>query len=322
MLNNPNEWHNIEEEAEETAPEEFVVDPVAPATPNPNNLNVKYVKIGLLVFALFLIVGIAIAKKMGESSTQLASLPPTPGQAGNMTAPPMDNSKMAVVNVDLNSNPSQVPPTPSAPNAPTQITVNPALQAQGPKTPGGDLVVPNKQVGPTAGFIDPQKSTVIVPVGNSGRSNPFMPFSGASSAIKHLSASAIPTLPKNSVYVNDTNFDVVAPPSAMKPDVQATKLMQTTISGIMYDSRSPSAIIKVNGQDQLVRRNDRVAGYTVLDITRDKVVVKSGANVYKASVGQSISTAGVNINPVNNITHKFGGAYRPVRGKSIVISSY
>ena len=87
--------------------------------------------------------------------------------------------------------------------------------------------------------------------------------------------------------------------------------METTISGIMYDYKNPSAIINIDGQDQLVRRGDKLAGYIVLDITKDKVVIKSGSNVYRASVGQSISAEELNINQVANLKRKFAGVNNP-----------
>ena len=98
--------------------------------------------------------------------------------------------------------------------------------------------------------------------------------------------------------------------------------METTISGIMYETRNPSAIININGEDQLVRKNDKLGGYTILDITKDKVVIKSGTNIYRASVGQSISNEEINFNDIPNLRNKFGGAYTTVNRNSINFNAY
>ena len=89
--------------------------------------------------------------------------------------------------------------------------------------------------------------------------------------------------------------------------------MQTTISGIMFDTFAPSAIISVEGQDHLVRKGDRINGYKVLDITKNRVVVQNGTNIYRATVGETLTAKneGLIFNNVDNLQRKFAGARAP-----------
>lgn len=141
---------------------------------------------------------------------------------------------------------------------------------------------------------------VKVAIGDVGRKNPFVPFA---SAVKK----------SDSVEVVDTyssvGFDVIEPPvlADEKPDI--SKLFAMKVSGILYDEIRPSAIISIDGFDQLVRIGDSLSGFSVLNITKNKVIVKSGVNVYKASVGQPlnaekvVSSAGI-----SNLEYKFYGS--------------
>ena len=51
-----------------------------------------------------------------------------------------------------------------------------------------------------------------------------------------------------------------------------------------------------------------IKGYTILNITKNSVVIKYKANIYQATVGQSLND-GINLNPVSNLTKSFGGSY-------------
>lgn len=132
---------------------------------------------------------------------------------------------------------------------------------------------------------------VIVPVSAGGRVDPFMPY---------YQQQAISQAPK---------FELIAPPATI-PDADPVidELFETKISGIMYDPARPSAIVNFGGNDQLVHKGDVVKGYTIVNITKDCVVIKYKSNIYQATVGQSLND-GVNLNPVSNLTKSFGGAY-------------
>lgn len=315
MLNNPNEWHNIEEEVEGDVNENITEDDaIAPQEPSKNN-NIKFIKLGLLILAVLFIGVLAITKKIQSNKAQTDVSIQDPNQMAqtfyDKASGSANGEPTAVVNVDLGD--GTTPPASTTTNVP--VTAIPPLAAQGGN---GDLVIAQKEITPTDKYnynkaiASPiaNKETVIVSVGNEGRQNPFLPFKE-----KKIASSG-----GYSGYSNPS-FDIIEPPTSILPDPQAVQLMETTISGIMYDYKNPSAIVNIDGQDQLVRKHDKLNGFTILDITRDKVVVKSGMNIYRASVGQSITTEDLNINDIPNLKHKFAGAYKPVSRNSIEIKS-
>lgn len=139
---------------------------------------------------------------------------------------------------------------------------------------------------------------ILVPVATGGRVNPFMPYQ------------------QENIVANMPQFDIIAPPMDIpEEDPLNDELMSTKISGIMYDSSRPSAIINFDGTDHLVHKGDRVKGYSVIDITPNRVVLKYGSNIYRASVGQQLNES-LNFNEVSNINSQFGGAYS--RSKNII----
>lgn len=132
---------------------------------------------------------------------------------------------------------------------------------------------------------------VIIPVTSGGRVDPFMPA---------YQARILADAPK---------FELIAPPVVIpESDPVVDQLVETKISGIMFDSTRPSAIINIAGMDQLVHVGDLVKGYKILKITKDTVVIQYKANIYHATVGQTLGS-GVHLNPASNISNSFGGAY-------------
>ena len=83
--------------------------------------------------------------------------------------------------------------------------------------------------------------------------------------------------------------------------------MDTIVSGILYDKYSPSAILNIEGSDYLVKKGDVVSNYKVVNIMKDSVTVKLGANVYKAGIGEILTEGSLNRNDVSNLNNKFGG---------------
>lgn len=132
--------------------------------------------------------------------------------------------------------------------------------------------------------------TVVVAVTGSGRANPFLPV-GESAVPAHL-----PTYPF-----------LVAPPEQLPGNSDASKIMTTTISGILYDKYSPSAIINIEGTDYLVKKGDVINRYKILSISKTNVAVQLGSNVYQAGVGELLSPTNLNFNAVANLDKKFGG---------------
>jgi len=131
---------------------------------------------------------------------------------------------------------------------------------------------------------------VKIVVDSSGRSNPFLP---ASENFVPSSTSSMPFLPP--------------PPETLQVDSDAGKVMTTTISGILYDKYSPSAIINIEGVDYLVKRGDVVNRYKILSIGKTQVLVQLGKNVYQAGVGELLSLTNLNFNTIANLNKKFGG---------------
>ena len=103
-------------------------------------------------------------------------------------------------------------------------------------------------------------------------------------------------------------YDLVDPPKSANSDSDASKILTTKVSGIMYDKDSPSAILNIESSDYLVRSGDVVNGYKVLSIQPTVVTVQLGSNVYQAGVGQLLVTDGINYNTISNLENKFGGS--------------
>ncbi len=132
---------------------------------------------------------------------------------------------------------------------------------------------------------------VTIPVAAGGRVDPFVPYA------------------EKMAVVNAPKFDLIAPPSELPmEDPAVTDVVLTKISGIMYDPARPSAIVNIGGADYLVHKGDSVNGYQIMDITKTSVTIKYNSNIYQATVGESVG-GNVELNPVSNLSDKFGGAY-------------
>ena len=110
----------------------------------------------------------------------------------------------------------------------------------------------------------------------------------------------------------DSGLTVAIEPPELEPeDKTITKLLETKVTGIMYDARRPSAIVNIDGVDQLVRVGDILSGFEFISITRNKVVIRSDDNIYRASVGQPLNAEKIT-NPVeiSNLESKFKGSMR------------
>lgn len=138
---------------------------------------------------------------------------------------------------------------------------------------------------------------VTIAIGDVGRKNPFAPSGGkAATEAKTTTESSL-------------DFEIIEPPELEPEDATVTKLLQTKVAGIMYDARRPSAIINIDGVDQLVRVGDILSGFEFIAITKNKVVIRSDNNVYRASVGQPLNAEKIT-NPIeiSNLETKFKGA--------------
>lgn len=105
------------------------------------------------------------------------------------------------------------------------------------------------------------------------------------------------------------NPNYVLPPAVTDISNSARLLLQTSVSGIMYDPYSPSAIIKINNTDYLVKKGDSIMGYKVLNISPKIVTIKRDANIYNAPIGRILATLdSTNNNQISNLNSRFGGS--------------
>ena len=136
-----------------------------------------------------------------------------------------------------------------------------------------------------------RKDLISIPSGTV-KANPFVPYRNIEPD------DSLSDVPK---------FDLVAPPEALNEGSDAARIMDTIVSGILYDKHSPSAIINIEGNDYLVKKGDVVNCYKILNIEQNSVTVKLGNNTYKAGIGEILTEGSVNHNDVSNLSKKFGG---------------
>lgn len=140
-----------------------------------------------------------------------------------------------------------------------------------------DLNKEKKKVGQKKINLVDNEDTVIVDVGSYGRSNPFKPFYEKSLVVGNdLYAPSQPPL-----------MDIPQPP-AFNPDSSVAKLLKIKVNGILYDSVRSSAIINIDDNDYMVHKGDKVFDFYIKDISRDKITVRAGNNLYKAGIGEII----------------------------------
>ena len=135
------------------------------------------------------------------------------------------------------------------------------------------------------------KGVISIPTGVV-KANPFLPYRDIEGS---ASLADIPAI------------NIVEPPEMVNENSDAARVMDTIVSGILYDKFSPSAILNIEGSDYLVKKGDVVNNYKVVSIMQDSVTVKLGENVYKAGIGQILTEGSLNHNDVSNLSNKFGG---------------
>ena len=177
--------------------------------------------------------------------------------------------------------------------------------AEAPKpdvtTEGGGLEIEVDEGAPTFADKPNDVNNVTVSIGDVGRKNPFAPVGGTksqqSSGFKQAG--------------DGLDFEIIQPPELEPEDEMITKLLETKVTGIMYDAKRPSAIVNIDGVDQLVRIGDILSGFEFISITRNKVVIRSDDNIYRASVGQPLNAEKIT-NPIeiSNLETKFKGSVR------------
>ena len=285
-----------------------------------NNSGSRNFLIGIVGIIIILFLLLQIVTTLTESGA-IAAESPLPASLTQTGAKPTgdDFYKAATGEATLPSSLEQTQPTKEVktdvkPQAQAE-TAKPAQTATtqakpAPATAQKAKATTDDAKKPAEKKVEKTEEMVTVSVtGNVGRVDPFLP----AIEIDTRGELELPKLPVASFH---------QPPIEVQENPEATKLMQTTISGIMFDAFSPSAIISVEGQDHLVRKGDRINGYKVLDITKNRVVVQNGTNIYRATVGETLTTKdeGVIFNNVDNLKRKFAGANAPADTEMIHIN--
>lgn len=144
-----------------------------------------------------------------------------------------------------------------------------------------------------------EDNSLMVSLGTSGRTHPFLPHKRVK--IRTGQSSEFASVP----------FEIIEPPSMLAYDPNISRLLETQITGILYDKESPSAIVVIDGVDEFVKVGDKIFGYTISEITPDKVVISYGKNTLTASIGQLFSQQELtNGRVVSNLERKFSGSRR------------
>lgn len=144
-----------------------------------------------------------------------------------------------------------------------------------------------------------EDNSIMVSLGHPKRLNPFVPHKRAT--VNSALSSEFASVP----------FEIIEPPSTVTVDSNINRLLEAKITGILYDPQSPSAVVVIDGVDEFVKTGDKIFGYTITSITRDKVVISYGKNTFTASIGQLFSPEDMNAGwVVPNLEKKFAGSRR------------
>lgn len=206
----------------------------------------------------------------------------SPSQGGNVQA---DADDIYAQTLDLQGKPGATSPAPDVSTPQTGAS----KVGKSVKVPIDDVdIMSSKASG--KGLVKRGGKTIKISVAEGGRVNPFLPSS------------------ENMLPASLGNITLSYPPDQLAgKNSEASKVMETTISGILYDKYSPSAIVKFGGSDYLVKKGDVINKFKVIAINKDKVVVQLGKNVYRAGVGELLEQDKINYNTIANLEKKFGG---------------
>ncbi len=159
-----------------------------------------------------------------------------------------------------------------------------------------------------------REKTISIEVDNTtNKVNPFLPTESEPIVPVYekrisTSSSTITTLPKLPPKITYPVYVTPPPIYGDGIDYQASELVSTSISGIMYDDYSPSAVIKIQGTDFLVKKGDIIKGYKVLDIGKNSVKLQYGNNIFVGRIGELLVKSDLDYTKnISNINSKFGG---------------
>ena len=337
MVDNENQWEEINnsEDMEEQYDEQYGDDTDAPEEYSDDNSDYDYEeddeylddesvpkKSGNKILVLLIILLVLIAGAVFMMLPKLKSTETQTANEQNQIETPQDEVGLEItdqgqqestqnpgdkcfeqaggegtdmMSVDFNNTDGQTANvTTNGENGEIVASVTPSPQQNSNPSPGDDLFAQG-DINSTAKNND----TIMVSYNPTLRTNPFKP------------PVISPKEDKSYELLNTTGFEIIEPPAESEADENLTLLLQTQISGILYDSESPSAIVNLNGKDQFVKTGDVISGYKIQSITKDKVQISYKNNTYVASVGQLFTKGELEKKPaVANLENKFAGRYK------------
>ena len=75
------------------------------------------------------------------------------------------------------------------------------------------------------------------------------------------------------------------------------------VSGILYDTKEPAAIINYDNASYFVKEGDIFKNFVVKKIQRDDVILANGQYIFRAKVAEAINSKNKNITPVGLISN-------------------
>lgn len=332
MLNTPNEWHNEEYTEDEKAPEDFAngeysdddysdeeyseEDEYVDEDGGDGNGGISKNKIIIIAVvaavALLVIIGGIIGFTSMKNKNSSAPEQQPPVESVDETGMDIGSEEGGdEISIDVEAEDELASENPeenqgAAEGSGLDVPENEqvANNDNGNEEAAGGLDVPQEPKSPSVGVVGGTASdgTVSIAIGDTGRTNPFKPN------IEQQKLE-LPAINEASAVREKYSFDVIEPPELGIENLDLERLMQTKVTGILYDNIKPSAIVNIDGSDQLVSIGDNVAGFEIVSITKNKVVIRDGSNVFRASVGQPLNAEKV-VNPVevSNLETKFAGS--------------
>ena len=135
-----------------------------------------------------------------------------------------------------------------------------------------------------------------------GRTSPFVPYKE-----------------KNLLYGAGYMYNDMPLPTILgENDDTLIQLVSAKVTGILYDTTSPSAIINVLDEDYLVKPGDEIESFQISSITKDYVAIKTGSNIYRAKVGDIVDGE-LYGSGIYNLGSKFAGRRRPANKDEVLI---
>ena len=138
-------------------------------------------------------------------------------------------------------------------------------------------------------------------IDSEGRTTPFVPYRE-----------------RNLSYTSSNFGDLPYPPQLGEAVEGLEDLVSAKVTGILFEPKSPSAIINVMDDDYLVKPGDEIEGFKISSITKDYVAIQTGSNVYRAKVGDIVEGEMYG-SGIYNLGHKFAGQRRPARKEDVLI---